>query len=754
MPQRGVLRRGNMTARSRYKSGLRPLFITAGIALSSALGALMVFTSPGQAQDAQKPLEESGEVLLQAEELLYNRDTKVVTAQGNVEIVYGPRILFADRVIYEQEKDIVTAKGNVRILEPTGDVLFADSARLTDQMKDGFVDSLSVLMVDNTRVASVEARRTGGNVTTFHKGVFSPCDVCKAEPDSSPLWQIKSYKVIHNQKEQQILYEDAFFEFFGVPVAYMPFFSHADPTVERQSGFLFPSISTSSDLGYGATIPYYWVIAPNMDATFSPRYMSEQGLLLETEFRHRTNRGKYEFTVTGTKPQEPEEDTPADTDFRGSFFSNGAFTIDQYWDWGFRTELTTDDTYLRRYGYDWDTDLTSTAFVRRQDGRNQFLAETFFFQGLLSRDVSAETPTIWPLANYHFEPEQEVLGGNMAWDTNFMVLTRARGTDSQRISSTVEWESRHITSTGEIFRPFVDLRGDLYFTDEVQTNTGETTDENLVGRALPMAGLEWRWPWVGGTGSSRQVIEPVVQLIAAPNGGNPEDIPNEDSQSFEFDDINLFDPNRFPGYDRWEGGSRANVGVNFSVYGENGGRFDALLGQTFRLRENTDFDAGSGLRDQKSDYVGRLRYAPSENFSITQRFRISQSDFAFERNELDFFSRIGPFSANATYAYFAESQSATLGTREEISGGASYRIDTNWSLRGYTRRDLTDGQTLQNLLGLRYQDECFALDLNYRQNFYRDRDIEPDTTVMLQLTFKHLGTTGFTSSLGSNTEEN
>ncbi len=734
--------RGGKSVKRRLKAV--SLWLSAGLFVSAAAHAAPARNTPAS-------LEETGEVLLQADELIYNRDTEVVTAKGNVEIVYGPRILFADEVTYEQKTGIVTAEGNIRILEPTGDVLFANRARLSDELGEGFAESLSVLMVDNTRITAVEAKRSSGNLTTFHKGVFSPCEVCEAE-GAEPLWQIKSYKVIHNQKEQQIIYEDAFFEFFGIPVAYVPFFSHPDPTVDRQSGFLFPSLGFSEDFGTEVEIPYYWVIAPNMDATLAPRYTSKQGILYQAEFRHRTNRGEYEFDITGTKPTDPEPGTPADTDFRGSFFSEGKFKLDETWNWGFKTELTSDDTYLRRYDLSDETDLTSRVYVQGIDGRSEFLGESFFFQGLLSNDVSAETPIIAPLVTYHYEPEREILGGQLTWDTNIMSLTRARGTDSQRLSTTLGWESRHVTSTGEIFRPFVDLRGDIYYTDDVQISAAQRTDGDTVVRGLPTAGIEWRWPWVRSSGSTRQVVEPIVQLIYAPNGGNPDEIPNEDSLSFEFDAINLFENNRFPGLDRWEGGARANVGLNFSLYGEDGGVFDALIGQTLRFRENTEFDPNSGLREQKSDYVGRLRYRPSKNFSLAHRFRLDEDDFSFARNEVDLFTQLGPFWVSGTYAFFDASQSARLGTREELSATANYKLSDYWSLRGYTRRDLENKQTLNNQLGLYYQDECFALGLAYQQEFFRDRDIEPDNSIMLQLTFKHLGTAGFSSGISSSGE--
>ncbi|MBV1933057.1 MAG: hypothetical protein KUG59_00100, partial [Parvibaculaceae bacterium] len=163
------------------------------------------------------------EVLMQADELIYNQDTQIVTAEGNVEIVYGPRILMADRVTYNQTTGEVSAQGNVTLMEPSGDVIFADNVELTDEMKNGIVESISILLADKSRLAGSKAERKDGNVTTLHKGVFSPCEVCKDDPTRAPSWQVKAYKVVHNNEEHRISYEDAIFEVLGVPVMYLPF---------------------------------------------------------------------------------------------------------------------------------------------------------------------------------------------------------------------------------------------------------------------------------------------------------------------------------------------------------------------------------------------------------------------------------------------------------------------------------------------------------------------------------------------------
>lgn len=202
-------------------------------------------SAPSVARNAadpdKKPFEDSGQVLMQADDLKYDRDTKIVTATGHVEVAYGLRVLTADHMTYDQNTGVVTADGHVALLDDTGDVAFGNHMVLRDELKEGVIDTLSVLMTDDSKMAGNRATRLDGNITVINKGVFSPCKICNVVDDKQPLWQIKAFRVIHNKAEQQIIYEDAYMEFLGVPVLYFPFFSQPDPTVKRRSGFLSPS---------------------------------------------------------------------------------------------------------------------------------------------------------------------------------------------------------------------------------------------------------------------------------------------------------------------------------------------------------------------------------------------------------------------------------------------------------------------------------------------------------------------------------
>jgi LPS-assembly protein len=723
----------------------------AACALILAFGASSSAARADAATSVAKPstapaYPQSGEVLMQADNLFYNSDKKIVTATGHVEIAYDGRVLMADKVIYDQQADIVTADGNVSLLETTGDVAFADHLVLRNKMKDGVVDTLSILMTDKSRLAGHDAVRQNGTLTTLHRGVYSPCKICKEEGQTTPIWQIKAFRVVHNAETKRIIYEDAYMELFGIPVLYTPFFSHPDPTVKRQSGFLMPSFGSSSDLGQELTVPYYWAIKPNMDATFAPRFTTKEGPVYQGEFRHRVESGSYRFFGTATWPKTKTPGTQGDSDFRGSLFGDGNFDIAPKWDWGFLAQLATDDTYLRKYGMSGATELTNRLYVEHFDGRDSFTADGYYFRSLLTTTNNDNTPWVAPIINIDHDFSNVLGDGRLSFNSNMMVLGTPAGLDSRRLSTTFRWDKNFTSVAGQVYHLFASARGDLYSTDNAPIENASSAayyGEESVARFLPTAGAEVSYPFVNNGSSVRQVLEPIAEIIVAPKVNNTDKIPNQDSLSVEFNETNLFSDNRFPGYDRWESGMRASVGLRYSLYGNDGGQASFLFGQSYRLEEDTSFSAASGLRDQKSDYVGAIQLSPNDNLMISHRFRINRDNFKFSRNEFDVMARTGPLTTQIGYAYFAQDPLVTTtGAREQVNLGGILKLSEYWRLFGSTTRNLSSGVTISNRIGVGYQDDCFGLAVGLYQSNIDYQDIQKSNTFLVELTFKNIGTAG------------
>jgi len=240
---------------------------------SSASAQLFSYNPRPPRAVTTRPVNDN-QMLVQAGEVDYDYNNSRVSAVGNVQLFYNGTSVEADKVIYDQKTKRLYAEGNIRMTDAEGKITYANTMDLSDDYRDGFVDSLRVDTADSTRMAATRADRSSGNYTVFENGVYTACAPCRDDPARPPLWQVKAMRIIHNQLEKMLYFENAQLEFFGIPMAYLPYFSTPDPTVKRKSGFLMPAYSTNAAYVFGIEFPYYWAIAPDYDATFSPRFMT------------------------------------------------------------------------------------------------------------------------------------------------------------------------------------------------------------------------------------------------------------------------------------------------------------------------------------------------------------------------------------------------------------------------------------------------------------------------------------------------
>jgi LPS-assembly protein len=702
------------------------------------------------AQDIQIEELKNAPALITADELTYDEVNGIVTASGNVEITQADRVLLADKVSYDINADVVTAEGNITVIDPNGDTVFADFVELTGDLKEGFVRDVRVLMKDKTRIAAASGTRSGGNRTEFRKGVYSPCELCREDPTRAPLWQIKANEVIHDQEAKDVIYHDAWMEFFGIPVIYTPYFQHPDPTVDRRSGFLAPTVGSSDFYGYAVKIPYFWAIEDDKDLTIAPIFSTEQGINLTGEYRQLFTNGS--MTLEGSATISDREDSAGNTEndkFRGHIRGEGQFEIDETWRWGFDAERTTDDTYLRAYDFDSSGTLTSTAYVEGLKGRDYASVRGFAYQGLRESDVNNEIPIVAPLADYNFisEPDIFLPGGRFTVDSNAMVLTRIEGRDSRRFSTVAGYHVPYASPWGDFYDFTAQVQADGYWTHGVvpgssAVNPSDAPGGETTGRFFPQFAVKWRYPWMRQDGSVQQVIEPIAQAVFAANGSNPGKIPNEDSLDVEFDDTNLFKLNRFPGRDRVDSGTRFDVGLNWTAVFDSGASAGAFIGQSYRLSENLDdFSQGSGLEDKVSDIVGRIQLQPIEYLDLLYRYRLDKDDLQAQRSEFDI--SIGPPALNLDLSYFFLNDTGDnddeFGDREEISFGIKSRLNENWSVGFFHRRDLVDDQSLRSAISLAYQNDCCLIEGVAERSNFEDRDVESDDRVFVRVVFKGLG---------------
>lgn len=716
---------------------------------------------PGGMFGAPQKMDDSLPLYLQGDELIYDTSGNRVIARGNVEIYYNKNVLTADEVIYDQGANTLTASGNVELKEANGNIIRADAYTLTDDFRDGFVQSLSVVTRDDSRITAARGERREGNVTEFSEATFT---ACKSDGDVPPLWCVGARRIIHDQEAATITYQDAEFKVFGTTIAYLPYFEHPDPSVKRKSGFLAPTYGTSQELGVFVELPYYFALSPHYDFTFRPRYMSDQGVLWQGDWRHKLATGEYSVSLAGIDQDWtdlPSSNDPGLDGWRGSVETRGRFSLSSWWSYGWNATFESDDSFRRFYKLDSVllTDRVNDIYLQGLSDRSYFSAKAYQFKSLLRNDDIAESYA-HPVIDHNYVFQDPVLGGELSWSSNVLSFSRddtvatnqALSQDMNRMVTEVKWRRRFTDAIGITYTPFGELRGDIYQINYEDPNPLNPTLDDSFLRGIATGGATISYPWVANVGNTSHVIEPIGQFVAHNSSGKQADLPNEDAKSLIFDDTNLFDTTKFSGYDRFETGTRANVGVQYTFQGPVG-YARVLAGQSFQLSgdnayaEDSDaFAPRSGLETSKSDYVLGLYVAPTDMFRLISQSRFDESDLTLRRQELAARFSYGPLSASTSYTYsrILDEEVPVLGvfeTSQDISASATLRLTDRWTLSGSTRYDIEDNRRLTESITLAYLDECFMLSATYRQSNItdRDRDIRPDQVVMLRFELKHLG---------------
>ncbi len=703
--------------------------------------------APAATAHAQAVAENEIPVLLLADEVTYDRDLGVVTARGNVEISRGDRVVHADTVSYNETTRTVTASGNVSLTDASGNTVFADYVELRDDLKEAAIESIRLLLADQSRLAAASGRRRDGNVNELDYAVYSPCRLCAEDPTRAPLWQIKAVRVTHDEAAHTIEYEDAWLEFFGVPVLYAPYLRHPDGTVKRASGFLAPSFGYNDDLGGHMQTPYFWAIAPDKDLTIAPIISTNEFPVLFGTYRQRLEDGQFAIAASGTFIDENEPDVGLDDgDFRGHIDAAGRFDIDRNWRWGIDLERATDKTYERLFDFSDERTLTSRAFAEMFDRRNYAAIQGYAFQGTRANDVNDEAPIVAPLIDYNYVSDPVAFGGYFTFDANGMVLSRISGRDTQRVSLNGGWRMPYTSSWGDVYTLSATMRTDFYaFNDHDpgsdDPNPAGPTEDGVAARLFPQISLEWRYPFVRDHEGWQEVVEPIAAITAAPNKTNFGDIPNEDSLDIEFDDTNLFDPNRFAGLDRVDTGQRVTYGLRWTFVTDDSGYGSLFLGQSYQFNNDVNFATGSGIEDNLSDIVGSVQLSPIEEFDLFYRFRYDTNSLKPRRNEVLMSAGPAALHLDLSYAFLSDEAdpNAEFGDREEIAGRIGSQFTDHWSGFIAGRHDIESDRSLSYGVGIRYEDECFDIRASIEREEFQDQERDPDLQVRFSVGLKNLG---------------
>jgi len=704
---------------------IRPLLI-------AFLALLLALPGPAAAQ-------ENGFASLLADRVEV-RGNAAIVAEGNVEIHYQGTRLTAGRLVYDRDTGALTIDGPITLTDGPDRVLLADAAALDADLRNGILQAARLVLDRQLQLAAVEIARVDGRYTQLYKSVASSCEVCAARP--VPLWRIRAEKVIHDGETRQLYFEGATFDVAGTPIVYFPRLRLPDPTVRRATGFLVPSIHTSTRTGTALKVPYFITLGDHADLTLAP-FLSARTKTLQFRVRRAFARGMLEFDGAVS------DDGLGPGRLRGYLFGRGEFDLGRGYDLRFDARLTSDTSYLYDYDFASADRLESRVEITRVARDERIAARLFHYRTLRQSELatSDRVPFVIgeALIERRFFPAAPI-GGQGAWHLTADGYRRASeadgfGRDGLFLGAGAEWSREFVLRGGVLARLRTALDADLFL---IQQDSAYRAEQAQI---VPAIAAEFRWPLVrqdrfGGT----ELLEPVAQI--AWSGPARAVLPNDYSTLTEFDGGNLLSLDRFPGADRSEEGLRGALGLTWSRLAPDG-QWSATLGaaRVFRAQPAPGFSAASGLDGLHSDWLLAGHLTLGEETALTSRNLLSPAlDLTKSETRIAWAGEKLDLGATYTYVIADTAENRPRPTSELIFDTA-YRVNRHWTAELEGRYDFQAGRPVSAGLGVVYRNECITVDLGVTQRFTSAGALAPATSASLQVSLAGFGSGGNTRAV-------
>ncbi|RED13301.1 LPS-assembly protein LptD [Pontivivens insulae] len=682
---------------------LAPIVVAASIALAA----------PVHAQNAAP-------VGVLADRMYVDATTGDLRAEGDVTITQGTTTLQTDVLVYNSTDGTLSIPGPLRLIDGADDtVLVADFAELDASLQAGVISGARSLIDGELQLAAGTAQRVGERYTVLNRVVASSCSIC--DTGETPIWQLRATRAVRDAEEQRLHYENVKLDVFGVPVLYLPYFSHPDAGVERTTGLLTPLFTSSSVYGTGVKLPYFVALAPDRDTTITPFLTTGDGILFEAQYRQAFTQGYLELNGS----VRPSDDL---SDWRGFSTARGNWTFANRVRASFAFTQISDDRFLADYGYSSPDRIESNFGLSYYEEDHFWEAETVYFQTLRATEAQSTVPYILPDADYR----RRFTMGDMQAELSGSILSYSRqnGRDVTRVTVGGQVDRTYITGPGLVLRAFAEANADYYVT---QDDPVFGSDDQARLRSL--AGIELRYPFIlRGEGS--HIIEPIVQLVRGDDTADLSRIANEDSSLVEFDETSLFSTNRFAGADRFESGTYANVGLRYESRTRTGMLLSGTLGRVFRSDSNSGFAANTPLGGEDSDYVVSFGVDTPSGLSVSGSV-LASDEFNIEQTELDVGYTHGDLNVDVTYAQLE--RTATDPARAQLIAAAGYNFDENWRGEIDFRRDMEVDEFVSASGRLRWENECIRVGFSVSRNFAQSANITGETSFGLNIELVGVG---------------
>ena len=697
---------------------------------------------------------------INSDKIIYDKILEKITSKTNTNIIIdnshiisGKNIIFFKTKLEIQSNEPSTIKDKFNNLiklkgfnySAKTKILKTSEMQLIDKESNIYNSNNAIIDLGNERLAAKDiqiyfaegelgenARLKGSslisenNISIIKNGIFTSCKI----RDDCPPWSIKSEEIKHDKMKKSINYENTWLQLYDVPIFYFPKFFHPDPTVKRQSGFLPPTLLSSSTSGGSINIPYYKVISENKDTTFTPRIYFNNDFLIQNEYRQ-VNKNTNHISDLSLKKM--------DNSSKSHFFSNTRHILQNNFDFSeieLNLEKTSSDTYLKG----------ENIISKTRNNSNQNLLNSYFKFDSSSEDLNifAELATYEDLTKEKDSDKFEYILPNFTISKLLNNNTNSKGRLNYKISGSSQKKNTNVSESklinnlnyesdfffskyGTISNYELEFKNSLKKGKNSSLYKNNTQSENFstlyLNSSIP---LKKSYKNYNGNLSPK---------INARYGLNKSE--NLSTLDRKINITNVFSKNRLGINDSLEGGKSLTIGFDYDLKTkENDDYLGFSLGQIFRDVEDKKLPLSSKMQNKSSDMVGNFNFQTDNHFKINYDFSLDNNLDAINYSKIDTQLSINNF---VTSFDFLE-ENGDIGSDSYLLTDLKYNFDEKNSISYNTRRNRKIDLTEYYNLIYEYKNDCMVAGIEYNKEYYQDRDLKPSEQIFFSLTFTQFTT--------------
>ena len=672
------------------------------------------------------------ELTIKSNIITYDRNLGIIKSSSNSLLEDSLKNIFETKAFnYDIKKNILKIK-DANFKDTENNNFYVELAYINTQTKKLFGKDIVVDLNNKSFNKENEPRLKGRSINyendnfLIKKGVFTTCK----KRDDCPPWQLSAEEIKHDKKKQTISYKNAWLKLYDKPIVYFPKFFHPDPTVNRKSGFLIPTLKSSPNKNNFLSLPYFHVISENKDITFTPRFYTDNQILLQNEYRQENANSSQISDFSLFK----EKNGGSKNHFFYKIKKNINFKNFDSSFFNLKIAKTSNDTYLKA------NKLISPIITDYNVLENYFKIELakddlsidteFIVYESLDKQKSDRYEFILPKLDITKKIKNNTnLNGEFTFESNNLIKNYDTNVHEKVNINNLTFNSNPKITNNGIYNNYDFIIKNVNSDGQNSENYKENTSQYFSGLFQFNSSL----PLIKEYNEIQNIIKPKLSLKLAPN--DTKNLRSDEKNRLDVN--NLFNLDRISSNDTIEGGISLAYGNDFTILNKNDSRevFSLKIANNLRLEENNDLAVNNQIGLKTSNFFTGIEFSPNE--ILTTKYNNSFRNNAKEISYENFAAEISLNNLITTFDYLNENN--TSDENSYLDNTTKYIIDSNNNLAFKTRiNKKTDLTEYYNLM-YQYKNDCLAASIEYNKEYYSDADIKPEETIFFKLTIIPFG---------------